>query len=255
MSSQEYLDSIAQFEVPGKRPFAGFAESAISAVNSDIWGGFAATAIQPDPVLNGYTIYLKSSSNSDAAAGTGAQTVMFDYIKVGGERAMSDLYSPTGITEAATGVTDCVFINNMFVVDVGTNKVAVGDVDALIGPGGVVAHRIQAAGNFALSTMKMVPVGERLTIEDWAAEGTSSTSKEATIRIRATCYETPTGYVKNPGVYHFKDVCRVKDGPVGHRPIDVPIVIPEMTPVKISGWPTGGVTVAASWRGYLETIS
>jgi len=244
-----FSDQIAQGLVPGTSTFFGFGEHSISGSsnNVDIWGG--PTDTQPEPDTGGFALFVTSSSTSDDGdpAGVGAQTVHIHYLDTSGaEQSVSATLN--GTTEVDTGVSDCMFVQQHHITAVGSNNVAVGDVDCLAGSGGAVISRVSAAGNQSMSTMKQVPAGCRLTVTGWHAYGVAGTTKIANIRIRSSAHDE----VLNTGVYYFHDSARVKDSTSGEVPLSV--IVPALAVIKISAWTTGTIDVGARWSGYIETI-
>ena len=227
--------------------FIGLGEKDISgaANNIDIWGG--PTSVQPEPDTDGYSLFIVSSSPNDTLLGTGAQIIDVHYLDTLG--AQQDIVvNMNGQTEIDTGVTDCMFVQDIYVISVGDNLVSVGNIDALSGSGGTVVQRVEATGNRSMSTMKQVPAGKVLILTGWFAVGVASTVKIGNIRLRSTTHEG----ISVPGVYQFLSNCRVKDfaGPF----IPITYDIPAFATVKISAWTDGTIGISAQWNGYLEDV-
>jgi hypothetical protein len=225
---------------------------ALTSDNIDVWtpGG-----VQPEPDTSGYTPYVKSTSAADTAAGTGARKVMVHYLDTDGVAHMG-WATMNGVSEVAfttkdgggSVITNCMFVQNHHNVMLGSGGVAAGDVDVVAGTSGPVVSRVPEAGNFALSTMRQVPVGHKLAIYGWHASATAGNTKEAVVRVRAS----QMGGEVFPGVYHFLDTVRLKDSSSGWLPFAVPKIIPALATVKISTWTTGAISVHSTWRGRLE---
>ena len=218
--------------------------------NQDLW---APGGTQPEPDTNGYTPYVISSSANDTAAGTGMQAGRIDYLNTNGLMVEGSFVND-GVTEsvcvdgAGDIINDCMFVNAHSSSAVGSNIVAVGNVDILAGSGGSVVSRVAAAGNRSLAAMRQVPDGFALRLEGWHASATApAASREALIRIRASEYEG----ISTPGVYHFLDTVRLSQGPSGWLPFVRPIIIPSLAVLKISTWTTNAINVSGSWGGEL----
>jgi hypothetical protein len=227
--------------------FFGFGEQGISGVQSnyDITGIPAQT--QPEPDTAGYTLYIVSDSASDTAAGIGAQSMMVHYLDTAGVQQTVTV-ATNGQTEVNTGVTDCMFVQDSHLIAFGTTSVGVGNVDCLAGSGGAIVQRIEAGSNQSMSTMRQVPAGFTLVVKRWRAFGTAATTKIANLRLRSTGHEAGN----LPGVYHFRDSARLKDGSTGDLPIQ--FEVPELGTIKISAWTTGTMGLTARWQGYLEPV-
>lgn len=218
--------------------------------NQDLW---APGGTQPEPDTNGYTPFVISSVTTDTSAGIGMQAGRIDYLNTNG-LMVEGSFITNGQTEAAcvdgagNVITDCMFVNAHSTSAVGSNLVAVGNVDILAGSGGSPVSRVPAAGNRSLAAMKQVPEGFALRLEGWHASATANAaSREALIRIRASEYEG----MSTPGIYHFLDTVRLSQGPSGWLPFVRPIIIPSLAVVKISTWVTNAINVSGTWGGEL----
>lgn len=233
-----------------------FAEATINGNNKDIWSGFGASAVQPEPNPSGYTVWLDSSSANDAAGGSGARTVGFQYIDTSYNQQLAGPFTLQGTTAFATTVTDCIFIQEFYALTVGSGLVAAGDVDALDAEGGNVVSRILANGNYAMSTMRLCPDGYQYRVEGWHGDGVAATTKECILRPRGTFREgtdEPPG-VNEAGVYHFKATGRVKDSAIPWRPFAEPVRVPARATFKISGWASGSIDISAGWTAKVISL-
>ena len=232
-------------------PLIGFGEHEFSGIktNADVWGG--PTDIQPEPNTSGYALFVVSDDVEDdpdkggSVAGTGAHEVHIHYLNIKGEEKTVTC-ATNGTSEVDCSIPDCMFVQEHHATVVGTNLVAVGNVDVLAGSGGAVVSRIGAAGNQSMSTMRQVPIRQQYVVTGWHGMGTAGTTKIANLRLRSSDHDG----VLNSGVYHFKDSARVKDSSSGHLPVQ--FVVPALGTVKISGWTTGAIDVTARWLGRME---
>ena len=223
----------------------GFGEEDVSgAANVDIWGG--PTPIQPEPDPAGYEMFVVSSDAGDTAAGLGAQTVMIIYLDTAGVTQLTTA-TMNGLTEVSTGITDCMFVQEIHVMTAGGPKVGIGNIDCLAGSSGPVVQRIGASGNKSMSTMKQVPAGKELILTGWFGCGVAATTKIANIRIRSTSH-----FMNYPGLYHFISNCRVKDFASPFIPLNN--TIPPLATVKVSAWTTGTISISAQWNGFLRDV-
>jgi len=243
---------IARLRTTGHKPMSGFGEVVIggSANNQDVWSGYGATAVQPEPVPAGYALWVESSAGADTSAGTGVQSVLIHYIDTAGaEQSVSA--STAGVTPVDTGVSDCQFVQKFHATDVGTGLVAAGDIDCTNTSGGAVVSRILTAGNMSLSTMRMVPTGTTLYVCGWYASANGNANAPVTLRLRATSHELDSGApASQPGTYLFKATLKTSREPV-YVPLCPPVPVAAGATMKISAWTTGATEDAAGWRGVL----
>jgi hypothetical protein len=123
---KRFLFQIARGLVNGSRPWSklGYNASADSAAPEDLWapGGtyaFPASSIQMEVV---------SDSANDAAAGTGIQQVIIDYLD-SAYNEHSEIVSLNGVTEVPTVSADIFRVNSFRAYSVGANKIAAGNID------------------------------------------------------------------------------------------------------------------------------
>jgi hypothetical protein len=248
----DYLHDIARGNIPGAQEYSGYGEVATGGTenNIDVW---IADNTQPEPVPAGYQPTIVSSSVEDdpvkaeeAGVGTGIHSVEVHYIDTAGAEQEEEI-ALNGTAAVTMEADDVQFINRMYALDVGTGLVAAGNIDAKNAT--AVTARIGVAGNFALSSMRMVPTGFSLYINGWHASAVSAGGgKSATMRLRASYHEDEV----TAGTYLFKDTVIVKETSSGWIPISPPLHVPAGATIKISTWTTGAMSVSGSWRGWLE---
>jgi len=227
--------------------FLGFGEADVSGAsnNVDLWEG--PTLIQPEPDLSGHEVWIVSSSPDDTLLGSGIQSVEIHCIDTAGVEVFASV-DLNGLTPVNSGMTTCMFINDLHATAVGSGLVAAGNVDATSGSGGAVVARIGVFGNKSLSTMKQVPAGKNLILTGWYAAGVAATTKIANLRLRASQHN---GEVM-PGVYHYLSNARVKDFASPWIPLNYRIH--PLATIKVSAWTSGSISLSAQWNGYLEDV-
>lgn len=227
--------------------FPGFGEADVTgaANNVDIWEG--PTASEPEPDTGGFELWVESDDVGDAIAGVGIQKVEIHYLDTAGVMQQVNV-NMAGTTPVDSGVSDCMFVNDLHATQVGSTGLSIGNVDATSGTGGAVVSRIGPSGNRALSTMKQVPAGYNLIVTGWYAAGVATTVKIATLRLRTTQHNGAS----IPGVYHYLSTARVKDNSSPWIPLNYRIN--PLATIKVSAWTTGTISVSAHWNGYLEKI-
>jgi len=243
----DYLEQVSLGLIPGRRIFSGFGEhTGVNGNNLDLWGGVA--GIQPEPDTAGYQLWMVSSSQADnGTSATGALTGEAHYLNTAGEEKTVRV-TLNGTTAVNTGVTDCMFVQEHHVPDVGSGLVSAGNVDCTKGSGGAIVSRVTALGNQSMSTMRQVPAGKVLCIHNWHGYGTAGTTKIANLRIRSS----DNHGVLNPGVYHFRDSARLKDFATGSIPLFY--CVPALATAKVSAWTTGAIDLTAKWIGVLKDL-
>ncbi len=218
------------------------------AAGEDIWRGTAVSI--PKPADAGVQMAIISGDAADAAAGTGAREVTIEYLDASGNEQTTTVV-PNGSSAVNLTPTNIRFINDCYVTDVGSNGVAVGQLDIhLSGAVSTVYDMIAAGGNKSLVPHFMVPTGYELLLEGWHAE--EAQNKRVNVRIRADC--TPRG-VANIGMFLFKDTCYMTKASTG--PLSLHYKIPALCTLKVSGWgDTGssGAEVGCGWFGKLRAL-
>ncbi len=249
----DFWVNVAMNEVPGVKGMAGYGEVTITGAqnNQDIWSGFGATAVQPEPVPGGFDLFVESDSVNDVdTTGTGIRTVLVHYIDTAGAE-QSVTVALNGTTAVDASVADCQFVNSVHALTVGSGLVAAGNVDCTNGSGGAVVARILIATNFSLSTMRMVPAGKKLYIAGWYASAFSTANNNSSIRLRISAHLTDANVpTLQAGVYLFQDTIKTAREPI-YVPFTPAIGVPAGATVKISTWTSGTSDNEAGWRGIL----
>lgn len=247
VSSMPYLYDIAEGNVPDHYKFRNFGERlavAVVATGVDVWGGVA--NVIPRPVAAGEQLVAVSTSALDDSGNTGVNTIHIHYLDPAGDQqettVIMDGLNPVNLTPALVR-----FVNKVHVESAGTGGVAAGDITIYkSGAPATVYARITAGGNKDLSTQKMVPADYTFYLTQWSASATAS--KPIALRLRMTQEDG----VLIPGIFLTQDSCFLQDG-VYRKDFDIPIKIPELTVIKISGYATqAGANVSASWGGWME---
>lgn len=225
-----------------------------TASGEDIWRGndlsnvpaaLASTTTIPVPAAAGEPMTVICEHATDIIDGVGAQKVTVVYL------------DPTGVqksverdTNGTTGVPlpDGVlprFIQDMYVSQVGSNGVAVGNIRIFKTAGNTLVYSMIAAGsNMSLVINKMIPLGYTLFLQQWHVE--EAQIKRCAFRMRSTDFAG----VLNAGAFLIKDTAYVKGSASG--PIPTLHKIPELSIIKVSAWPDENLSEgSAGWWGYL----
>ncbi len=195
------------------------------------------------PSSSGEALSIYSESGSDSAVGAGVQEVSIDYIDSNYDQQTAVVATNGGT--ASTGITNAVFVNDVYATAVSSNGVAVGNIHVhKTGTASSIYNFIIAGGNKSLVPHRMVPDGHKLLVKGWHTE--EAQGRRINFRLRSTDIKG----VLNEGVFIFKDVAYCNKSQTGWVPIN--ITIPARSIVKVTGWSdTGGAEGSCGWWGYL----
>jgi len=254
--SRDFLIEVVKGNIAGHAVFGGMGERlalGTTAAGEDIWRGNELAAaptshvLIPHPADAGEQLSFKSEHATDTIAGVGAQKVTFEYLDASGDQQTVEM-DTNGTTEVDLTPANVRFVNDMYVSQVGTNTVAVGNIFVYKkGTAGLVYNMIYEGGNKSLVPHRMVPNGKTLSLESWTCS--EKNNKETVIRIRADC--TPAG-VRQQDVFLFKCTHFVNQTTGNALPIYAKV--PQLSVVKVSAWSVtaGGADTGICWQGVLS---
>ncbi|MCP4989157.1 MAG: hypothetical protein GY928_24790, partial [Colwellia sp.] len=178
--------------------------------------------------------------------GVGIQEVTIDYIDTS-YAAQSTTVATNGGT-ASTGITDAVFVNDIYASAIGSNGVAVGNIHVhKTGTTTSIYNFIIAGGNKSLVPHRMVPDGHKLLLKGWHTE--EAQGKRISFRLRSTDIHG----VLNEGIFIFKGVAYCNKSQTGWVPLNV--TIPARSIAKVTGWSDAAdAEGSCGWWGYLVAI-
>lgn len=222
---------------------------AISAITTgvDLWHGTSSTISIPPS--DGEQMEVFSNNGNDASGGTGVQEVLVHYLDSNGVAQTETVVTNGGAVD--TIATDMMFIQDIHATKVGSNGVAVGNVDIRSKATSTnVFNMIFAGGNMSLTITKMVPANKTLYLTQWSASATGK--QRVTMRLRSTDHHNVLYDGGNP-VFLFKDTVNLEDATYLKRwEQDELFPIPALSIVKVSAWTSqAGAYVSASWNGIL----
>ena len=182
----------------------------------------------------GQTLYLVSTSASDAAAGVGARTVRTVYLDANGlEQVRTDTLNGTTPVSIGTGYS---FIQWMEVASTGTSETSVGSITISSTNGAATVattfERITAGGNRSLSGRYKVPSDCHAHMLHWDVAAIGNTMD---VRLRATVF-SDDGTLST--VYHFLDRWFLASGQTSTGLLEYR-ELPSNCVVKISAIPGG----------------
>jgi hypothetical protein len=246
----EFGLAVSAGRVPGAKCLDSLGEReavAILAQGVDIWRGVADQL--PVPPSTGEQMEVVSSDVGDNASGTGVREVEIHYIDRNGDQQTETLtlHATDGTIPVQTQATDIRFVNEFHSRTVGSNGVALGNVEirSVATPTNVFNH-IALGGNMAVTISRMVPRGHSFYLKHWTATSTVQ-NKQVTVRIRATQHD---GRII-PGVFLFIDSA-VLEVSTYQQEWACPPRIPAFAIIKVSAWARqAGTDVSAAFNGYL----
>lgn len=187
-------------------------------------------------VVVGTTYYLRSSSASDTAGGTGMRTVRIYYLDSAGAHQKAT-FTLNGTTPVAMG-NDYSYVLWAEAASVGSNTVAVGNISISTNAAGApavseIVEWIEVGGNRSLSGRIKVPNDHTGYLIDWHCRAISNTMD---VRIRGDFFSDDRE--ASPGVFHFIDRSFLSAGASDGRDLHYAIV-PAGAEVKVSAIPGG----------------
>ncbi len=253
VSVVDYKHEIAAGNLESHVVLPGFGERdsiqlPVGGIGEDIWEGVA--TVIPHPAVAGEQMTVVSTSVEDGVAGTGVITIRIQYIQASdGQEATEDI-TMDGTTPVNTTATDIAFINHMFTTSIGSNGVAVGNIDIYkLGDSSTVYNRIITGGNKDLTVAIRIPTGKTYFINEWHCSVTGN--KPTAVRLRSTDWNGIL-YNGDDPVFIFKDTAFLAEGNFD-RDLDPPIKVPGGSTIKISAWAQqAGAFASGSFGGFYE---
>lgn len=232
------ITGVAEWHMLGERPSA-----TNDAAGEDVWAGDAVR--MPIPPDAGDFLSFVSDDAQDNPAGTGVGRIRIVYLDPAGDEQSAE-YDTDGLTEVVTTIQARFVQRTHTVATVGSNTVAVGNIDVYkAGDDTTVYDRIYAGGNRSLSCAWMVPRGKTLLVTRW----NSSQGKNQAVPMRLRT--TSDGLQIHPRIFLFldNDTLHLTAAAARYNP---PLPVPAFAIIKVSGWPGSvGAQMAASCSGYL----
>lgn len=234
--------------ITDREPFWGFStRKRISTIETgtDIWTGVATTL--PLPATAGEQMAIVSTSDDDISGGEGINSVTVHYLHEDGSED-TETVMLNGTTPVALSHDTIRFIQMMHTQTRGSNGVSKGKISIYRqSDSSRVYSTIEIGGNMSLNTARMVPLGKTAYIKSFVASVTGD--KPVDIRLRATSIH---GSIITE-TFLFKDAVYIGTSGISHQ-YDVPIKIPELALIKVSGWSDfTGASISARWDGWLKT--
>lgn len=214
--------AVAQ-NIPGRKNSI----SAAAGVMDDI-SQIPGTVIVPDP--GGIQLEVVSSSAGDTdPGGAGIRTLAIIYLD-DDNLSQVEIVAMAGVAPVLTAATDINKVQCIRAETVGSGGVAAGNI-TLRGVGAGTAYEyIALGGNQSLTCRLHIPANKRAYITRWSCSGIT---KEIDFRLRATV-DRGTHQLM-PGVFLFQDAMVLNDEASGNIIFSIPILLPPLSTVKVSG--------------------
>lgn len=250
--SMDYLTAIGSGCVAGHTTFNSLGYNPdITTVREDIceWGG---TYIPPPS--GGIQMVVQSTSAADdgSPVGTGVWTVEINYLDdVGAEQ--TEIVTLNGITAVNTVATNIWRVNQFHtktadITTTGTGEAA-GNITLKNVAGTSTYAQITVGGNHSRHGFFTIPASMSgyITSATISVGGTTS-GRFLKTTLRATCDHSS---VLTPGIFQYKRTLLLMDAALP-MPFTIPIKIPALCDIKISGVDENGSYVSSYIEGWLE---
>lgn len=166
-----YQQEIARGNVRGSYPMTSYGKVALAGATSGalIRDQDGLTLTVPQSVQ----MSIVSTSANDAAAGTGARTVVIEYLNGSLDLSM-EVVILNGTTPVTTVATDVRWVNSVYVATAGTGGAPAGQID--VSHNATVYARVLAGDRCTHNSFKRVPRGKTLYIDSIYAGISSGTA-------------------------------------------------------------------------------
>lgn len=244
-----YLYAIAEGDVTGHTPIykLGY-NAAVGTSEVEIWSkGNTAYAY---PAATGIQMAVKSSDNTqDKAGGTGALTVVIDYLDET-YAAKTTTVILNGTTEVNLTPAKVLRVNGFRVATTGSGGKPVGNL-SLTNVGGTVTYSYITAGyTRARSSMYTVPLGKTLYVT--SIDTSIAGAKYARI-IGKSSYDPVSATTSTNGLFFmpFREVILLNGS--NNKQLEMPLKFPEKTDIKFTAIAeAAGSLIVCDYRGWLE---
>ena len=245
---QQYLQAIAEGDITGHTLISktGYGPAA-TAAETTLWNPGTAYVF---PTANISVEVISTSANDDGSpAGTGANTVVLNYLS-SDYNVHTTTLTMNGTT-AVAGPTDFFRTNEFYVTSAGSLKRAAGVISLrLVGGAATVYDQIAAGYNASRNSVYTVPLGKIVYIHDIMFSCAYSTAgKSERMILQTTC--DPLGVVRTDGLFFPHYEAMLLDYSV-QKVVGAPIKCPEKTDIKVSIIGETNAQSTCSYSGWIE---
>ena len=206
LNTGSYEHEIARGNVRGAYPYAAYGRLTTNGSVTDVLlrDDDGTTLVVPQ----GVQMTLVSSSASDSAAGTGARTVVVEYLN--GDLDYSfELVTLNGTTPVNMVATDVRWVQAVHVATVGSGAKAAGNIT--VTNGGVTYLRVSAGERTSYNSLTRVPRQRRLFVTQMYA-GSNSGSAAARVKVEAVTTQINGLDQSETGLYYKVAGIAMQDG-------------------------------------------
>lgn len=243
---------IARGNYPGAEIFKSYGELTTGSggvTDHLIWPPAGNTALTV-PKAPGEQFTIVSSSDQDAAGGTGIQELHIHYLD-GDLNPQVEVIVPTGTTPKLTAATDIRFVNCMHASKLGSGGKADGNISATFGDPAQTHSYIESGKRRCSSSARRVPAGKRLMINGMSASAISGTAA-AQVQVRlVTTLHIDTDLSEEAVTFPQLSV-GVQDGSEAAAGFYIPV--PEGVVVGFEASADKAATINAAFWGWLEDV-
>ena len=236
--------NISRGKVAGAEPFSAYGEKTTTGADSGVLWPNGAFVF---PAAVGVQISVVSTSANDSAAGTGIRTLDIHYLDAN-LAPQVETVTMNGVTPVLTVATNIRFVQCMHMATWGAGEAAAGDITA--SNSGNTHSYITTGGVRCTSSVRMVPAGKRLIVNEMFAGSVSGTAAAAVI-VRAA---TPTfdGHdFTTANVFMPVASGAFQDNSAGLS-IKCPLAFTEGQSFGLTFTTNKAATIVGSWFGWLE---
>ena len=246
-TSQEYLQAIAEGDIPGHSIFEKIGYSpASTAAETTLWTAGSAYVFPAGAI----SVEAVSASASDTSAGTGARTVQVIYLDINYVQK-EFVFTMNGATPVA-GPTDFFRVNTFHIETAGSGGKAAGLISLrLVGGGATVYSQMPAGATRSRNSSYTVPAGQTVYIQSILLSAAYSTAGKA-VRMILHASKTPDGNISTAGTIFWPqmEAMLVDNALTFDR--RSPIIFPSKTDIKVSVIGETNAICTSAISGWIE---
>ncbi len=246
VSSQSYMQSIAEGDIPNHILYSKLGYTAASTVaETTLWNPGTAYVFPTGAI----SVEAVSTSASDTSAGTGARIVHLEYLNASYVSKEFD-FTMNGATPVA-GPTDFFRVNSFHVKTAGSGGKTAGVVSLrLVGGAATVYSQMPIGATRSRNSVFTVPLGKTFYVQDihFSMAGTSA-GKVARVIFHSSI--NPHSVVSTTGLAFWPMYeAMLVDGSIKYD--GPPLILPAKTDMKVSNIGEAGAFITAYYGGWIE---
>ena len=245
LNTGSYEHEIARGNVRGAYPFGAYGKLTTSGAATDVLvrDDDGTTLVVPQ----GVQLSIVSTSANDAAAGTGARTVVVEYLN--GDLDYSfEMVTLNGTTPVLTLATDVRWVQAVHMATAGSGGKAAGDITAA--NGGVMYLKILAGERTTHNSFTRVPRQRRLFVTQMYA-GSSSGSSASRVKVEAVSTQINGLDQSETGLYYKVAGIALQDGSATLA-LTAPLPVNEGQIFGFVATCDKAATITAGYLGWIE---